>query len=188
MAYSVKFHDRNVVDKFCKLIPEAVKQAGFAIHEMTSKGWDMHRKGSKDGSRKLGHIIELRRVRLLTPKPYCGNHPGECAVGGPKKTMSYLEWDDWVRFHAVVNDVLDSLGADADVWSTPQDVKGQMWIRKGTSRRVRYDWEESFNRFGLPLRVWNQGTPDQFAGYRPTNPMNDPHSSGYMPGPHPVIG
>jgi hypothetical protein len=107
--------------------------------------------------------LGLKPVRLRTKKPYCGNHPGECPLGGPpKKNATYLEWEDWVQFHKLVNAVLNRLRVSADVWSTPLDVRGKMWIRKGKAPRIRWDWTEELNRYGRAVRVWNQGTPDQF--------------------------
>jgi len=115
--------------------------------------------------------IEIKPVRLVKAKPYCGNHPGSCPVSDkPKPKSRHLEWDDWVKFHNLVNRVLNRFHADADVWSNPQDVRGKMWIRKGKKARVKWDWTETYlpNPFGFPqelvrpIRVWNTGTPDQF--------------------------
>ncbi len=115
--------------------------------------------GSKDRS-----CVLLKPVRLRARKPYCGNHPGPCEVlGARKKNATYLEWDDWVAFHEIVNATLDVLGVEADVWSTPTDVQGKMWIRRGNKPRVRWDWEETYNSMGRAVRIWNTGTPDQFA-------------------------
>lgn len=107
--------------------------------------------------------IYLKPVRLREGKPYCGNHPGECPIGGPpKKTATYLEWEDWVAFHKLVNATLNRFHTHADVWSTPADVSGKMWIRKGTLPRVHWDWTEDMDRYGRTVRTWNRGTPDQF--------------------------
>ena len=112
--------------------------------------------------------IKVKPVRLIKAKPYCGNHPGECVVNPfvgvrKKPNATYLEWDDWVKFHGLVNRVLNRFRCNADVWSTPTDVRGKMWIRKGRLSRVKWDWEEKWEtgRF-VPTRIWNQGTPDQF--------------------------
>lgn len=80
----------------------------------------------------------------------------------PKPRATYLEWNDWVKFHSVVNRVLNRFRADADVWSTPQDIRGKMMIRKGTKARLHYDWEEKTDNYGRIIRVWNAGTPSQF--------------------------
>ena len=111
--------------------------------------------------------IHIKPIRLMKAKPYCGQHPGECVVNpfmGPQKKprATYLEWDDWIAFHELVNRALNRLKADANVWSNPQDIKGKMWIRKGMKARIHYDWTETRNRYGLPIREWNPGTDDQF--------------------------
>ena len=105
----------------------------------------------------------LSRIRLSVAKAYCGNHPGSCEFPDRKKPRrTYLEWDDWVAFHSLVNEVLHSLSVSADVWTHPQDVRGKFFIRKGMAARTRFDWEESFSH-GRPIRVWNKGTDDEFA-------------------------
>jgi hypothetical protein len=116
---------------------------------------------------KSRYTIRVKPVRLIKAKPYCGNHPGECQINpfnGPikKKNATLLEWNDWIKFHGLVNRVLNRFHVKADVWSTPQDVRGKMWIRKGTKARKRYDWTEEYNQYGQVVRIWNQGTPDQF--------------------------
>ena len=117
-----------------------------------------------------GWQLVIDRVRLAKAKPYCGNHPGPCAAGTRKKRLTILEWDDWVAFHIIVNDVLDRLEVTADVWTNPSETLStgkKLWIRKDNRRRVRFDWSEQW-RGGLnfPLRVWNAGTPDQFESPR----------------------
>jgi hypothetical protein len=116
---------------------------------------------------KVSPAIVVKPVRLVKAKLYCGNHPGPCEVNPffkapPKKRMTILEWDDWVAFHKVVNTILNKYRCHADVWSTPQDVKGKMWIRKDTKARLRWDYREIYSNYGRTVRVWNQGTPDQF--------------------------
>lgn len=111
------------------------------------------------------------KVRLSAPKPYCGQHPGECEIIAgferPKRSGSWLEWDDWVQFNDLVNDVLDGLRACAEVYSVPPEImdKGKkFYIRRGRARRVRWDWiEQQRAGFGRAVRVWNHGTADQFA-------------------------
>jgi hypothetical protein len=112
------------------------------------------------------------KVRLQKAKPYCGNHPGECQTHPilgerVKRSGSWLEWDDWVAFNDLVNDVLDGLRACAEVWSVPPEKldKGKKFhIRRGRARRVKWDWEEQPSPSGSwqALRVWNHGSPDQF--------------------------
>jgi hypothetical protein len=113
--------------------------------------------------------IEVRKIRLTAKKPYCGNHPGPCEVplfGGPRKKLNgrWLEWDDWVAFHGLLNDYLYTRGLKADVWSRPQDAKGKFWIRKDNRARTRFDYDEKMSSGFYPrtIRVWNLGTPDQF--------------------------
>lgn len=115
---------------------------------------------------KSDREVALRKVRLAAKKPYCGQHPGECEVNPfrgveKKKNGTWLEWDDWVAFHGLVNDVLDALAFPADVWSTPQETSGKMWIRRFGKRRVRYEWEDDYAS-GRRQQKWNLGTADQF--------------------------
>jgi hypothetical protein len=117
------------------------------------------------GAKRIGSVpaILVQKVRLVKAKPYCGNHPGECPVSSkPKPVSTRLEWEDWVKFHSIVNKVLNRFKALANVWTLPYDVKGRMWIRKGLQARVHYDWEEKLNRFNQLVREWNPGTDDQF--------------------------
>jgi hypothetical protein len=124
-------------------------------------------------ARAYGSGIVVRPVRLRQAKPYCGQHPGECQVpfGGadrPKRKARYLEWEDWVEFNGVLNDVMDKLGVKADAWSVPMEAidKGKkMYIRRiENGRRHRYEWEEEYrgDLGGRSIRIWNHGTPDQF--------------------------
>lgn len=111
--------------------------------------------------------IRISKVRLTEKKPYCGNHPGECIINpflGPQKkpNATYLEWNDWVAFHALVNKTMNRFKANANIWTLPHDVKGRMWIRKGQLPRRRYEWTEHVDNYGRIVRSWNQGTEDQF--------------------------
>jgi len=110
--------------------------------------------------------IKIKPVRLVKAKLYCGNHPGPCELNGqPKKTTKYLEWNDWIKFHGLVNRVLNRFKCNANVWITPQDTNGKFYMRLGLRPRIRYDYESTFNSYGREVRVWNNGTPDQFEGY-----------------------
>lgn len=158
MAYTIQFNKGGIEkrDKVLAYLGERMAKEGIFRATLTP----LHDSHGRP-------CIKIRPVRLLKKKPYCGNHPGECVVhpifGARKKpNATYLEWDDWVKFHALVNRVLNRFKADCDVWSTPMDVRGKMWIRKGTNPRVKWDWTEDYNSMGLPIRHWNQGTPDQF--------------------------
>ena len=115
--------------------------------------------------------IEFTQIRLAEAKEYCGNHPGECFVnpfvGEQKKRKSRcLEWVDWVRFNNLLNDILNEMKMEANIWSRPPEKmdKGSIfWIRRNNQRRVIYDWEEVWDRGGnRPSLIWNHGTPDQF--------------------------
>ncbi len=149
MPYSIKVLDGSDVERIHVALQKKVRADGrFNVESCVD-----------------GQTILLKRVRLVTAKEYCGNHPGECVVTFPprkKPKARFLEWQDWVDFHGIVNDLLDSMNVSADVWSRPQDARGKFWIRKGNSRRIHFDWTEEPTRWGTPLRVWNCGTPDQF--------------------------
>jgi hypothetical protein len=129
----------------------------------------IHKDGRFRCSFSVGSVEELpciilRTIRLVTSKPYCGNHPGPCdlrEVGGKKRITPFLEWNDWVAFHGLVNKVCGRLRVNADIWTSPQDAKGKFWIRKGMLPRVRFDYTEEYIG-GRPNRIWNTGTPDQF--------------------------
>lgn len=111
-------------------------------------------------SGKAGQDVILKPVRLVKAKPYCGQHPGECVVGGPKKKLKLLEWDDWVAFHGLVNDALDVLKFEADAWTNPPErlERGsKMFVRRNNRRRVRWDWEETERNQYRAVRVWNPG-------------------------------
>lgn len=108
--------------------------------------------------------IRIHKVRLTEKKPYCGNHPGPCPLSDkPKPRSTLLEWDDWVAFHKLINRTLNKFRTKANVFTLPYDVQGRMWIRKSDKARVRWDYEERVRPgFLISLRIWNQGTPDQF--------------------------
>ena len=108
--------------------------------------------------------IHVKPVRLREAKPYCGQHPGECFIG-PRRRGKWLEWDDWVEFHGLVNDVCDLCNVSADIWTNPperMDKGRKMWVRRGTRRRINWDYEQVFNGF-RNVATWNHGTEDQFA-------------------------
>lgn len=153
MAYTIKFlsaNEQRVATIHAYLLTRMAKEGKFRA-TLTS------------ATDSKGHpIIVVKPVRLMKAKPYCGNHPGECQANGkPKKTMTYLEWNDWVEFHNLVNRCLNKFHANADVYSTPADVRGKMWIRRGKQARLRYDWEEHMGMYGM-VRTWDQGSPSQF--------------------------
>lgn len=109
---------------------------------------------------RYNECIEIRNVRLIKAKPYCGNHPNACVVTFREKRHNkskFLEGADWVEFNDFVNDQLDALNASADVFSSPQEVRGLLWIRRGTKRRLRYESKPIFGGFGVLGHVWLNG-------------------------------
>jgi hypothetical protein len=111
---------------------------------------------------KSRYTILIRPVRLVKAKPYCGQHAFECPVGTKKKNATYLEFNDWIKFHGLVNRVLNKFRTNADVFSTPLETRGKFWIRKGHKARVKWDVEQSFDQYGRRVQHWNNGTIDQF--------------------------
>jgi hypothetical protein len=118
--------------------------------------------GSLVGRNSVNPTIFIKPVRLAKKKPYCGNHPNFCEnPNRPKPNSTFLEWSDWVAFHRVVNTILNKYRINADVWTNPPEVKGKMWIRKGTKARKRYDWTEDYSS-GRRVQTWNAGDESQF--------------------------
>jgi len=165
MAYTIKLNDCDDVFLACKVrtkILRAINKDGrFCVGGFSEL--ENLNAGPREGSRKLGVALKFRNIRLTERKPYCGNHPGPCVLGGKKKPNSFrMEWDDWVAFHKLVNDSLNRCWPDTDVWTLPQDVSGRFWIRKGKFPRICFDYDEQPTTSVFPLRVWNKGTADQF--------------------------
>lgn len=146
MAYTVRIA-KGEPARFVKVL-EALADGAFTFKaEVAGKG---------------GQDVILRPVRLVKAKPYCGQHPGECVLGGPKKNGKWLEWDDWVAFHGLVNDALDVLKFEADAWTNPPErleSGSKMFVRRNNKRRTQWDWEETEDkRFSFrTIRVWNPG-------------------------------
>lgn len=166
MPYTVLFtkvgSSANEAQLFSDLLTETLRCAGdFRANVSTPISTF---EGMKRNSPMPRHKIEITRVRLKKAKPYCGNHPGPCVADGRKKpNTTFLEWGDWVAFHAIVNAILNIPVFEADVWSLPQDVAGKMWIRKNNQPRLRWDYEDQTPPGAFhPRRIWNVGTPDQF--------------------------
>tara|TARA_Y100000310_G_C20610180_1_gene777596 strand:- start:450 stop:935 length:486 start_codon:yes stop_codon:yes gene_type:complete len=109
--------------------------------------------------------IHLTPVRLVKAKLYDGQQPGGNTnpfYQRVQKKTRYLGWNDWVRFHGLVNRVLNRFRTDANVWTNPPYIQGKFWIRKGKHARVRYDVGVSFDRFGRQVSDWNPGDESQF--------------------------
>lgn len=127
MAYSIKGHCTQVTAVLLSRLRMAIIADGRFTAEFTT---------SLALSKGPKQVIELRMIRLQTPKPYCGNHPGPCRLTGMKKRRSTcLEWEDWIAFNDLINDVLDSNSVTADVKSLKN-----FRIRLGEKRRVAYNW------------------------------------------------
>jgi hypothetical protein len=156
MSYTIRLLNVDGKDQtkvLSEIILEKVREDGrFRISDI------------RCGEEAKHNTIWLSKIRLNAKKPYCGNHPGPCDAlnAGRKMNATYLEWDDWVAFHGLVNGVLDTMKVSADVWTLPQDVSGKFYVRRGTWARVRFDYDTEYS-MGRPVRVWNTGTPDQFA-------------------------
>lgn len=90
-------------------------------------------------------VVRLDTVRCRQKKSYCGQHPNECVVTPFKRERSgtWLEGLDWVGFNDGLNDLLDRLGVDAEVWSFNREADrktggDRYFIRRGRHRRVDY--------------------------------------------------
>ena len=156
MAYSVQLPNRDGgIDFLARLGAALVRDGRFSL------------KQSRMTPKRRACLVEIPMVRLTVAATYCGNHAGPCPVGnrGPKLKIKALEFDDWIAFNGIVNDVLDRMGVYAEAWSAapnrPMDGHGKRyWVRKDNKRRHRYDWEGSATQ--VQDRRCNMGTPDQF--------------------------
>lgn len=113
-------------------------------------------------------ILTLKPVRLRKAKPYCGQHADICQINPftgklPKKPMAkFLEFNDWISFHKLVNGVLNRLKAHANVFSDPMECKGRFWIRKDLKPRVKFDSETDYDSYGRAFHKWDLGSDSQF--------------------------
>lgn len=109
--------------------------------------------------------IHVSPVRLIKPKPYDGQQPGgnfrNPYFAYKKHNAKYLQWNDWVRFHRLVNRVLNRFRTNANVWTEPPCIAGRMWIRKGLLARIRYDATTVCHN-GRFIHKWNPGDDSQF--------------------------
>jgi hypothetical protein len=76
--------------------------------------------------------VKILNVRLREKKPYCGNHPNACPVGGVNNRRDYLEGLDWAEVNDCLNDIMDRLGVDCRIESA------SCVIRRGLERRINY--------------------------------------------------
>ena len=155
--YTVKIHTpleedaRMIMDEFVKGV---LACSPFVVKRYEFKGFDSRRSLAGGFTQKNGWLFALQQVRLQNKKPYTGQQP-QAEHRGMK--AAYLSWEDWVNFHAVLNAHLDSRQVSADVWSTPFDVKGKLWIRKGKAARVEFAYEERVNSYGRITNIWDPG-------------------------------
>lgn len=172
MAYTIELEDKKSADRFIKALESKTKKDGrFKVGRVEAPEAETLGVRAR-GKRAPRCRVVLRYIRLVKSKPYCGQHPGECVVGPlgprPKPVLKCLEWDDWIAFNDLVNDVLDALGAPTQVWSVPREppLRGQskrkFWIRKDNKRRTQWDWEPEWDR-GREIRRWDMGSESQFA-------------------------
>jgi hypothetical protein len=135
-------------------------------------------KTSREDRRTLGKVwtmpaILMKGIRLTKKSSYCLQHPGECLIDPftgklpPKKNATFLDWDNWIAFHNLVNGLLNQRHASANVWTNPMELlapdKKRMWIRRGKQARIKWEWETSYNNYGRRVQTWNSGTIDQFS-------------------------
>jgi len=157
LAYTIqfKFGCEDKRDKVLLALQDRIAKDGkfkATLTPVCNGGW----KG------KFAPAIRVKPVRLVKARPYCGNHPNFCEnPNRPKPNSTFLEWSDWVKFHSLVNRVLNRFRADADVWSNPPEIRGKMWIRKGKKARLHYDWTEDYSS-GRRVQTWNSGDASQF--------------------------
>lgn len=112
--------------------------------------------------------IKIETVRLkVRSDHYCGQHPGPCRVGNRNSNFGkhgafYLEGLDWIELNYLLNDVLDALGLEADIWSYNREARGgRYYVRRGRCRRVRYGSEtEEF--YGRIFEHWTEATDADF--------------------------
>jgi len=118
-------------------------------------------------------VIKLSEIRLTDNKPYCGQHPGACNIQhtGPHKRYKFLEGCDWVEINDRVNDILDNLAVDANVYTSV------CILRQGQKRCIEYlaqnghgpnlEWKregiyENWCRKNSPTSRFPQNTPGTY--------------------------
>jgi hypothetical protein len=171
MAYTIAVSTRETAEEFSQLLALRVKETTrFDIEEIEPPSMEALGVRAQERGETPRFLVCLRNIRLTKSKPYCGQHPGECVIERKKPKLAFLEWDDWIAFNDLVNDVLDEMKVHAEVWSRPHEpaLRGQsrkrFWIRKAGRRRVHWDWEEEPMPFGPNvIRRWDMGSEGQFA-------------------------
>lgn len=158
MAYNIRLYSPpHGIFKKVPLLFEELREAGFVVKEHTITDGCVKRLAptlvpGKTGFAQVGEKHEetvtllLNQVRLLKPKPYCGNHAGPCPAGGPKPRKGpWLETDDWIKVHETVNNWLDQRPCLSEAWTESYGhvLEGpRLWVRRGGVRRRRWDYVE----------------------------------------------
>ena len=160
MAYTILISSAAPIDLLVGQLTTRIKQDNRFRFQVGRLGTSFFGLGKNaEGPRQF---FTLKNIRLLRKKEYCGNHFGPCLVLDRKKpTSSYLECSDWIEFNNLINEFLDSISYDSEVYSEPRDVKGKFWIRKANKPRTRYDFEYKYSS-GRAVPEPNKGTADQF--------------------------
>ncbi len=96
--------------------------------------------------------FSISDVRLRASKPYCGNHPNACELGGNERSPRalYLEGADWVEFDDLLNNFFDRRRLSARISSA------NCIVRKHELRRTYYG---SYS-LGFGNRIWNRDECD----------------------------
>lgn len=96
--------------------------------------------------------VKIRNIRLKKKSIYCGSHPEMCDVHrGPN--ARWLQGLDWVHVNDLINDLIDELDCEANVYTSV------CWLRKGRLRRTHYGSHmPSFGR----VAQWNKDEPEEF--------------------------
>lgn len=116
-----------------------------------------------------GNKLNISKVRLMSSKQYCGNHPSACENPNQRhRKGTYLEGADWVEFNDLLNDVLDKLKVSANVASTI------CVVRKDVRRRIRYNNGERF-----PNGTWQWLKDESDDGYE--DHTESPASDSWFP-------
>lgn len=169
MAYIIALPDQMAVERFMERFTVKVKKnKKFRIGRILGPETEvlLGRAARRRGVPRL--LLTLQSILLIKSKPYCGQHPGECPIDAPRPKSTHLEWDDWIAFNKIVNDILDTMKVEAEVWSNPRELsyRGQgkrFWIRKDGHRRVKYDWRDDWDQKRKRMvRRWDMRSNSQF--------------------------
>lgn len=171
--YTVQFAEHETAVAFKTRLEAKLPEDGrFTVRTVEVETETLGPIASKKRAPKV--FVYLHTIRRAKRGDYCGQHPGPCAAVVPRKITRgfWLEWDDWITFHSLVNDILDEMAPAACAWSVPNEgipmYPGQgkkFWIRKDGKRRQRYDWDEDptyHSFFGAVRRRWDMGSASQF--------------------------